>query len=115
MKPEQQTVALSKVVFDAKVYPRLAHDPTRVQQYAEVLEVIEAAKRFISVSADYRIVDGRHRHLAYRTRYEKEPDHAIPVLVWPTEDNGEIFDLACQFNSDGNIQLTTADKMRSAI
>ena len=106
---------ISQVVFDEKIYPRLAHDPTRVQQYADVLEVIEAAKHFISVAADYRLIDGRHRHLAYRTRYEKEPEHQIPVLVWPVTDDGDIFDLACDFNSDGNIQLTTADKKRSAI
>lgn len=115
MKPETRTIPLSTIIFDAKVYPRLHHDPARVQQYVDVLEVIEAAKHYMSVSADYRIIDGRHRHLAYRTRYENDPEHAIPVLVWPTADDSAIFDLACDFNSDGNIQLSTADKKLCAI
>ena len=62
-----KTIKLSEIKFDEGLYPRVAgHDPAIVQVYADDMEQIEAAGKFISVNADGVLLDGKHRMLAYK-------------------------------------------------
>ena len=58
-------ISLSSVVFDETIYPRKEHSPAKVQEYAENIDAIEEAGQFISVSANFKLLDGKHRYLAY--------------------------------------------------
>lgn len=109
-KPEQRQVKLSDVRFDESVYPRQKHDPALAQRYADNLETIEAAGKYLCLSADLRILDGRHRHLGYLLRYRDEPDREISAYVYPVEADDELLDLAAELNSTAGWQLTEKDK-----
>ncbi len=113
--PEVGKVKLSDISFDMSVYPRKTHDPTLVQRYAESMESIETQNNFISTSKDLRLIDGRHRHLAYQTLYLDNPDHEIQVYVYPVDNDGDVFDLAAELNSDFGWQMTPEDKKTTAI
>ena len=112
MKPEISTVALSKIIFDEKVYPRQKHDPVLVQRYADAIESIELKQNYICISQDFRLVDGRHRQLAYKTVFSE--DREIPVYIYPVSDNDDVFDLAVELNSYSGWQMTDDDKRRAA-
>lgn len=111
--PEIKTVPLSSIVFDEVIYPRSDHDPVLVQRYAEVLEEIEAAQKYMAVSADMKLLDGKHRWLAYRKRYEGE-DPQIQVLVYSATAPHEKLKLAAKLNSEHGWQLTDDDKEATA-
>lgn len=113
--PEIKTVQLSSIIFDKNIYPRKEHDPTLVQRYTECMESIEAQKNLISLTSDMRLLDGRHRQLAYQTLYLDEREKEIQVLVYSIEDDGEAFDIANELNSDFGWQMTESDKKMSAI
>lgn len=109
VQPELKTVKLSEIIFDEVIYPRSGHDPVLAQRYAEHIEEIEAAQKFISVSADMKLLDGKHRWLAYRKRFEGT-DREITVLVYPVTAPHDQLALAAKLNSDHGWQLTDADK-----
>lgn len=111
---ELRQIALSDVVFDPTIYPRLQHSPILAQQYAEVLDDIESQHKFIAVDAKMRLVDGRHRHLAYLTRYEAEPNRITPVLVYDVATDADAFELAAALNSTHGQQMSADDKQMSA-
>ena len=112
---ETKIVKLSQIVFDKNIYPRKAHDPTLVQRYAESMESIETQGKFVSVSEDMRLLDGRHRFLAYQTLSLDEPDKEIQVFVYPASSDKEAFAIAVELNSDFGWQMTPEDKKSSAI
>lgn len=112
-QPELKTVRLSDIQFDDVIYPRKDHDPKLVQRYADSLDEIEAAQKFISLSADFKLLDGKHRWLAYRKRYQDE-DREIRALVYPVTAAHEQLRLAAKLNSDHGWQLTAEDKCRTA-
>jgi len=114
MNPEIKHVQLSQIVFDEAVYPRKAHDPALVQKYADSIENIEAAGKYIAVAADYTLLDGKHRWLAYRTVSRDAPDTEIPVLWYDVKDAHAKFALAVELNSTHGYQLTTEDKEAAA-
>ena len=109
MKPELKTVKLSQIVFDEVVYPRKDHDPVLVQRYAEVIEEIEAARKYICIASDMKLLDGKHRWLAYRKRFGKE-DREIQAFVYQVTTPHEQLKLAAQLNCDHGWQLSTSDK-----
>lgn len=111
--PEKQTVRLSSVIFDEVVYPRRDHDPTLVQRYAEVIGEIEASQKFISVASDGKLLDGKHRWLAYR-KVSNGDDRDIPVLVYPVTAPHDQLKLAAKLNSEHGWQLSDADKESTA-
>src|SRR6516165_2049565 len=113
MTPETATVRLSRVIFDELLYPRKDHDPILVQRYAGVLDEIEAAGKRIALTADLKLLDGKHRWLAYRKRYDGE-DREIPVFIYPVTTPHEQLMLAAKLNSDHGWQLTDADKELTA-
>ena len=112
---ELRTIRLCDVVFDPGIYPRSKHDPALVQRYQEVLESIESQHNFMSVASDLRLIDGRHRHLAYLSAYAEQPEREIQVFVYPVAEDDEIYDLACDLNSEFGWQMTEDDKRRAAI
>lgn len=108
-------IKLSEVVFDPTIYPRLQHSPILAQQYAEVLDDIESQHKFIAVDAKMRLVDGRHRHLAYLTKYEQEPERITPVLVYgDVSADADAFELASSLNSTHGHQMSDGDKQMAA-
>lgn len=114
--PEKKKAKLSDIVWDDKVYPRQQHDPHLVQQYADDMESIEAAERYICVDENLRLIDGRHRHLAYLTlRVDKDDGQEISVYVYPVTKDREVYALACELNSDAGWQMTPDDKIRACI
>jgi len=110
---ETKQVALSEIVFDNDLYPRKEHDPARVQKYAECLESIEERGNFMSILSDMRLLDGRHRHLAYLSKHDL--DHVVTVFIHAFTTDDEAKDLAAQLNSEDNYGLTDDDKRRNAI
>lgn len=114
MNDQVKRVKLSQIVFDEAVYPRKAHDPALVAKYADCIENIEAAGKYISVATDYTLLDGKHRWLAYRTAYGDDPDKEIPVIVHQVTDTHAKFALAVELNSAHGYQLTMEDKKSSA-
>ena len=113
MIPEVKAVRLSAVIFDEVIYPRKNHDPALVQKYADAIEEIEAAQKFISLSEDMKLLDGKHRWLAYRKVYEGQ-DREIQALVYPVTAPHEQLRLAAKLNSDHGWQLTPTDKETTA-
>lgn len=109
MVPTERRVMLSEVVFNESIYPRKTHDPNLVQQYVRCLDEIEARARYMSVSSDLQLLDGRHRHLAYLTA-AKGDDSEVPVFVYPVEKDADKFRLAVELNSDHGKQLTQEEK-----
>jgi len=113
--PEVKTIKLDAIIFDPDVYPRQKHDPQLVQRYAESLASIEAQHNYLSISENLKLVDGRHRQLAYMTACPNEPAREIPVFVYPVTSDDDIHDLACRLNSEHGWQMTVEDKRREAI
>lgn len=113
--PQQATVKLSEIRFDPDIYPRQKHDPELVQKYAQDMESIEASQHFMSVAEDMRLVDGRHRQLAYQTLHIDEPDFEVQILIYPVSENSDVFDLAAGLNSAATWQMTEEDKCLAAI
>jgi hypothetical protein len=113
MKPEVKTIRLSDVMFDEVIYPRRSHDPALVQRYVEVIDEIEAAQRFIAVSTDLKLLDGKHRWLAYR-KLASSGDREIQAHVYPVTAVPDQLWLAAKLNSDHGWQATDADKADTA-
>ncbi|MDQ3541693.1 MAG: site-specific DNA-methyltransferase [Chloroflexota bacterium] len=112
--PTVKNVLLSAIKFDESLYPRRdGHKPNLVQKYAETLDQIEAHKKYIAVAADGTLLDGRHRHLAYRTVANGE-DREIPAFSYDVHDRGDMFDIAAQLNSTHGDQLSKQDKIDAA-
>jgi DNA-binding XRE family transcriptional regulator len=80
-----------------------------VQRYVQVLGEIEAAQKFIAVSADMKLLDGKHRWLAYRKR-NGDQEQDISVLVYPVNTPHECLKLAAKLNSCHGWQLADSDK-----
>jgi hypothetical protein len=114
MKPELITLKLSEIVFDEEIYPRAAHDPALVQQYTETLDEIEALSRFVVLSADNKILDGKHRWLAYRKRFEDDGTREIRAYRYPVSGWLEEYKLAHELNATHGHQTSMEDKERGA-
>ena len=110
MAPTTETLRLSEIVFDERLYPRaVGHDPERVQVYARDLEQIEAAGKYISVNSSNVLVDGRHRQLAYKKRADGLEDPVVPVYRYAVEAPLDTVRLACRLQEKG-AHLTERDR-----
>jgi hypothetical protein len=114
MKPTIDEIKLSEVIFDEVIYPRKDHDPVLVQRYADVLDEIEAQQAFISVASDCKLLDGKHRWLAYRKKYGSD-DPKTKVLRYDVSTPHEQLKLAARLNSVHGWQLSEDDKQSTAI
>ena len=113
LTPELVTLKLSEIVFDEEIYPRNGHDHLTVQRYAEDMEAIEARSAFISVSAQNKILDGKHRWLAYRKIYEGQEVPDIQVFRYDVTGWLEEIRLAIDLNEHG-LALSSEDKEMDA-
>lgn len=113
MKSQLVDIKLSKIVFDPVVYPRKDHNPVLVQRYVAVLEEIESRQHFICIGADNKLLDGKHRWLAYRKKYGTE-DPTIKAFRYPVSTPHEQLKLAAELNSEHGWQLTEEDKEQTA-
>lgn len=115
-KVERQlgTVALSKIRFEERFYPRKAIDPALVQQYAEHLDEILAMKNLITIDQSGLLLDGRHRHLAMLKRHDGQ-DAEVQVFVCPTSGDAERYSTAVRLNATHGKQLTAEEKKRCAL
>lgn len=106
-------IKLSEIVINEKIYPRKKHDPILVQQYANDIEEIEKRRNYISVSSDLTLLDGKHRYLAYLSKYDK--NILKPVFIYPVKSETEKFATAVKLNSSHGKQLTREDKKKSVL
>ena len=113
MQPELRTIHLSQIIFDRVIYPRREHNPALVQTYSENLDHIEAAKQFISVAADMKLLDGWHRWMGYRKRHDGS-DLEIQAFVYPVTAPHDQSKLAYKLNSEHGLQLSTSEKQDGA-
>ena len=108
---EVKKIKLSDIVFNEKIYPRKKHDPILVQQYADNIEQIENSGNYISVSSDFTLLDGKHRYLAYLSKYDSK-DIQKPVFIYPVKSETDKFTTAVKLNSSHGKQLTQEDKKK---
>jgi len=113
LRPEERYVKLSAVIYDEVIYPRYHHDPLTVQRYADNLEVIEATKKWISLSSDFKLLDGKHRWLAYQKRHDGD-DPEIPVFIYPVTAPHDQLQMAIYLNSNHGLQLSEDEKEADA-
>ncbi len=114
---EKIQLKLSDVKFDGTIYPRKTHNPAKVQEYAANLEAIEAQGNFIHVSANNKLLDGRHRHLAYLKKADGKLDGvSVTAYQWPEilETKDELLK-AIELNSSHGQQLTTEEKRQNCL
>jgi hypothetical protein len=113
MQPELRTIRLSEIIFDETIYARpRGHDPALAQQYADDWDKIEAAKRYMAVASDMKLLDGKHRWLAARMLFDG--DREIQVLLYPVSTPYEQVKLAIKLNADHGRQLSNSDKQADA-
>jgi hypothetical protein len=115
MVPEIKKITLGQIILDQAIYPRKTHNPAVVQQYATVLDEIEARQNFISISESNKLLDGKHRYLAYLKNFDSNKQKEIDVYVYPTKTDADCFALAVELNSSHGQQLSNEDKKLSAI
>jgi transcriptional regulator with XRE-family HTH domain len=112
--PKLVSVPYASIVFDEGLYPRVnGHDPEVVQTYARDMEQIEGAGKFISINADGVLLDGRHRHLAYKKRADGATDFEVKVYRYSITSPLESFRLACHLQDRGKA-LSNEDRVASA-
>ncbi|MHB8282267.1 MAG: DNA methyltransferase, partial [bacterium] len=114
LKPELKNIKLSEIIFDEIIYPRHAHDPALVQQYAGCIDEIEAHNNYISVSSDNKLLDGKHRWLAYRKLFDNVIDKEIQAFIYQVTSPHEQLKIATELNSSHGWQLTEQDKEKTA-
>lgn len=110
-----QNIRLSDIVFDESLYPRKEHDPLTVQKYTSCIDEIENSGNLITISSDKRLLDGKHRWLAYRTVFETDKDKEIPVYIDDTIGEAQLFKVAIGLNAQHGYQLSQSDKKDCAV
>lgn len=99
-------ISVSDVVWRKDLYPRFEPDPSRIQQYAEVVELLPP----IEINQHNELIDGYHRWVAHR----KNELETIEATVTHTESDIELDRLMVKRNADFGIQLTNEEKKRKA-
>jgi hypothetical protein len=97
---------LDEVVFREDLYPRLAKDPAKVQQYAEDLDVLPP----IEVNQHNELIDGWHRWTAHK----KVNAETIAVVVTQTTSDAHLLELAIERNAAHGLQLNREEKQAMA-
>ena len=97
---------LDEVVFREDLYPRLAKDPAKVQQYAEDLDVLPP----IEVNQHNELIDGWHRWTAHK----KVNAETIAVIVTQTTGDAHLLELAIERNAAHGLQLSREEKQAMA-
>lgn len=95
---------VSEIIWREDLYPRFEPNPSRIQQYAEVIELLPP----IEINQHNELVDGYHRWTAHR----KAECETIKVTITHTASDVELDRLMAKRNADGRIQLTQEEKKR---
>jgi DNA modification methylase len=106
-----KNIKLSEIIFDESIYPRKTHNISKVQEYANNMESIEAMNNFIHISKNKKLLDGRHRHLAYLKNEVEE----IQVYQHDITDSIEEYKKAIILNSSHGQQLSQEDKKQNVL
>ena len=101
------TIKVSEVVYREDLYPRFKPNPSKIQEYAENLELLPP----IEVSQHHILIDGYHRWKAYQTAGVDE----IPCVITEVKSEQELLMLAVRRNAAHGQQLTQEEKKRYAI
>lgn len=101
------TLNVNDVKYREDLYPRIKHDPTLVQRYAENLEVLPP----IEVNQHNILIDGWHRWTAHR----KVEATTVQATVTETASEAELFALAIKRNAAHGLQMNDDDKRNVAI
>ena len=102
MSNEIKVIKVSDVIYRQDLYPRIEHNPTLVEQYAENIEVLPP----IEVNQHNELIDGWHRWIAHKTVKAEN----IKVTVTETKNETEFLKLAIERNAKHGLQLSPADK-----
>lgn len=95
-------VGIDEVVWRDELYPRLKTNPSIVQTYSEVLDILPP----IEVNQHNEIIDGWHRWTAHKKLERK----TIKVVVIQTKSDAELLELAIVRNAKWGLQLSNEDK-----
>jgi len=101
-----ETRKVSQIIFREDLYPRIAHDPKTVQEYAENINMLPP----IEVNQHNELIDGYHRLTAHR-KMEYED---IQVEITETKNEAEFIKLAIIRNATHGLQLSRDDKRSMA-
>jgi hypothetical protein len=112
-EPTVEQLELSSIIFDETIYTRKRHNPAKVQEYANNMEAIEAAGAFLQVSANLKLIDGRHRHLAYLTNANGTSPTISVIVHHDIIEEKDEYRKAVELNSEHGMQLDPEDKRQS--
>lgn len=102
-----ETRQVSEIVWREDLYPRFEPVPSRIQQYAECIDLLPP----IEINQRNELIDGYHRWTAHK----KANVDVIQVTVTPTQSDAELDRLMARRNADFGIQLTQEEKKRKAV
>jgi DNA modification methylase len=100
-------LAINDIIWREDLYPRFEPDPSRIQQYAEVVELLPP----IEINQRNELIDGYHRWTAHK----KAEIDTIQAIVTQTESDIELDRLMAKRNADFGIQLSQEEKKRKAV
>lgn len=101
-----ETRKIDELIWREDLYPRFEPTPSRIQQYAEVVDLLPP----IEINQRNEIIDGYHRWTAHK----KAELDTIEVTVTHTVNDIELDRLMAKRNADFGIQLTQGEKRRKA-
>tara|TARA_Y100000310_G_C20633718_1_gene790056 strand:- start:482 stop:1810 length:1329 start_codon:yes stop_codon:yes gene_type:complete len=99
-------VCIADVVFRDDLYPRIDTSTTKVQEYAETIDVLPP----IEINQNNELIDGWHRWTAHK-KVERE---TISATVTETESDGHVLELAIVRNAKFGLQMSIGDKKSMA-
>jgi DNA modification methylase len=104
----QNTVEInvSEIIWREDLYPRFEPSPSRIQQYAECVEMLPP----IEINQRNELIDGYHRWTAHK----KAGLEIVQCIVTPTKSDIELDRLMAKRNADFGIQLSQEEKKRKA-
>jgi hypothetical protein len=103
---EYVEIQVSDIIWREEFYPRFDPVPSRIQQYAECIELLPP----IEINQHNELIDGYHRWTAHK----KAGIETIKALVTQTAGDAELDRLMAKRNAGFGIQLTQDEKRRKA-
>lgn len=103
---EYTEVKVADIVWREDLYPRFEPVPSRIQQYAECVELLPP----IEINQRNELIDGYHRWTAHK----KAGLDTIKAMVTHTANDIELDRLMAKRNADFGIQLSQEEKRRKA-
>jgi hypothetical protein len=108
---EIKKIKLSEIIFDESIYPRVdGHNVNHVQSLYDNLDSIDSENELIIVNQHLKILNGRHRHLAYLKKYDGK-DIEIKVNVIETRDSLEDEDIAYELDAKAALKYSKEDRV----